>query len=526
VPLTVAVILAGVAPSAMAAPKHHHDASPGYGVTWTVDSGANALTEYAADASGAASPVATLSGAVTGLDDPSGVAVGPKGAIWVANAGNDSITEYSAGSTGDATPVVTISGSATGLDGPRSITLADGDVWVTDPASNLVEAFSPGESGDVLPAVTIAGPKTELDHPIAVAVSDEIPFVTVLNAPTSGTASVTSYLTESYGNIAPVGQVTGVTGHPFVSPTAMASAGFGEVWVADGGAHSVTALFSIFGNGPSPAIARLAGASTDLDNPSGLSIDALGRLAVSDGTAHTVSLFAAGAHGDVAPIRTITGVGSETGSPDALAVTGAAPGAPTAVKAVAHDGQARIHWTAPTSTGGGVVGYDVIKLRKARGSTSGGFIIGGGDGLTVPVETTTTSIVKKHLVDGRTYFFEVFAVNEFGMSKAGRSNTVTPLTVPSAPGHVLAIGGDQSLAVGWTKPAHDGGEPISHYRVEYATCSPAALGCSFKSEQVAPSRRRARVSGLAAGTKYHVRVIAESPVGAGRPSKVATATTT
>ena len=512
-----------VTPGVSAAAAGRHPAvSPSYGLTWTVDTAADALTAYAANASGAASPVATITGASTGLDGPTGVAVGPSGTIYVTNSLSDSITEYAAGAQGDATPKATVSGAQTGLDGPSSVTIGTGQVWVTNPSANTVEAFSPGVSGNVLPAETIAGPKTQLNHPIAITVSQGFPLITVLNAPTVGASSITSYLGARYGNLTPQTVITGTTAHAFNAPTAITSAGF-LLWVADGGAHSVTELISLFGGPRTPAVAVLKGAATGIDDPSGLAVDAIGELEVADASSHTVSVFGADAHGDAAPIRTITGVGSGPGQPAGLTVTGAAPAAPTDVRAAVHHRSATVRWDAPTATGGGLLGYEVETVeRLPHGGEEGS---GGGTG-EYGLTTTRTHTTIHGLQYGRTYTFIVQAVNIFGTSPAGRSAELTPLSVPTAPAHVLAVGGDHAITVGWTKPSEDGGRPVRRYRVEYATCRPGALGCHFASTIVTASHRRVTITGLTAGQTYDLRVLAESSVGNGHPSKVVRAAVT
>jgi hypothetical protein len=521
-----AATLVCFAPTAVASPHAKPATSPAsYGDTWTVDPGTNTLTEYAADASGAATPIATISGADTTLDGPSAIAIGPKGRMYVANALDDSILEFAPGATGDVAPVATIAGPKTGLDAPNSVLLAAGQVWVTDPDSNTVEGFSGGDNGDVLPAESIRGSKTGLDHPIALAVDGSaFPLITVLNAPMSGGGSLTQYFPDQFGNTAPIDRITGTTAHAFSSPSAIVSIGFGLLWVADGGAHSITDLISLSGGDRAPVLATLQGPATDLDTPSGMTMDAQGQLMVSDATAHTVSVFASGAHGDVAPLRTITGVGADLGSPAGIAAIGAAPGAPTDVSAVTHGSNATVRWKAPTATGGGVVGYDLTMILKFKhGREEEGFV--GGSGLTLPVTTTGTTFTAHHLRLGGHYSFRVQAVNVFGSSSGVTSRSVIPVTVPSAPPAVIAIGGKDSLAVAWKKPAQDGGLPIIDYRVQYATCPLSALGCHVATRLVGPKHHRVRIGGLPSGRKYHVRVLAESKAGRGRPSKQVSATT-
>jgi hypothetical protein len=85
----------------------------------------SSVTVYAAGAKGNATPIATIKGANTLLDQPLGIALDAAGRIYVANSATTSaqyrITVYAAGATGDVAPVVTISGSNTGLSVPSHL---------------------------------------------------------------------------------------------------------------------------------------------------------------------------------------------------------------------------------------------------------------------------------------------------------------------------------------------------------------------------------------------------------------------
>jgi hypothetical protein len=524
--LGAAFVVSGPAAAATAAASHASTASaPTYGATWTVDTAANSITEYAPSASGAATPVATVSGPDTGLSGPAGVAVGPTGTVYVANTLANSITVYDAGSNGDATPAATISGPRTGLDGPSSIAIGSGQLWVTDPADNLVEAFDANNNGDAPPAETLHGWRTALHHPVAVAVDNEIGLVSVLNTPTSGQPSVTSYLSFTsfpvqFGNVAPFGKATGGPGTLLAAPTALAVVGSdGEVWVTDGSTHSAVEL-AVFGDAGLLVLGRIKGAATGLSDPTGIALDALGQPVISDSATHEVQVFAANAHGNTTPIRTITGVGSDAGSPAAVAVSGAPPGAPTEVHARVHGDQASVHWKAPASTGGGVAGYElamIVVQRHGIGIISSDSSLGG--------LSTKTSATMRHLPTNGRIRILVFAVNEFGVSASGRSNRIRAFARPGAPTGVVAVAAADAMSVGWSPPAQSGGTPIKRYRVEYGTCTPGEQGCHYRSATVPGGRHHVRINGLAPSRTYHVRVLAQSRIGTGRPSKAITVST-
>ena len=86
----------------------------------------DSITIYAAGKFGDVAPIAIISGSHTGLNLPHGIGIDSDGKIYVANDGSDNkgidtVTVYERGSTGDAKPIATISGSLTGLKGPGGL---------------------------------------------------------------------------------------------------------------------------------------------------------------------------------------------------------------------------------------------------------------------------------------------------------------------------------------------------------------------------------------------------------------------
>jgi Fibronectin type III domain len=511
--LTIAVIApfgasVGATPAQAAAPQ------PTYGVTWVADTAANSLSEYAAGATGAATPVATISGASTHLTHPTGVTVDPAGNIYASNAGSNAITEYAVGANHNVAPTATISGAATALDAPSSISYGNDQLWVTDPDSNLVEAFTAGETGNVLPAEAISGSKTKLNHPVSLSASGEDSGIWVVNAPASGSPSVTEYGTG--GDVPPDARIAGSrTG--LVTPDGVSIDGFDSIWVTDRSTNRVSeySQFSFGGANQKPDVV-ITGSATKLDGPSGISTDALERLTVANAGDRSVRVFAASAHGDAAPVRSITGVGSATGTPNAVDSFGAVPGAPTHVHVVAHSGSASVTWKSPVQTGGGIAEFDVVAFPIPT-NPSGSFLTSGE-----VFETTHTSFTERHLTNGVKYQFQVSAVNAFGEGDSVQPVTATPIGDASAPRGITAVPGRGAIKVFWGSPATNGGEPIMHYRVQYATCAPGVAGCAFRTRVTPKASRHLTITGLPSGTQYRVRVLAQTSHGLGKPSRTAT----
>ena len=80
------------------------------------------MTVYAAGATGNVAPIQDISGSMTGLYDPSGIALNPlNGDIYVANSApgrklGGKVTIYPSGSTGNIAPTGIIEGMRTAID--------------------------------------------------------------------------------------------------------------------------------------------------------------------------------------------------------------------------------------------------------------------------------------------------------------------------------------------------------------------------------------------------------------------------
>lgn len=535
----VAVVVVATAPSAVGAPlssylRPHHafsvDQRPltdlpnsAYGVTWVTDSAADSVSEYASGASGAAAPVVTIVGADTGLSDPTGVVLGPHGNIYVANAGNNSITEYGSNASGDAAPATTIVGPSTALDAPSSIGIAGGQVLVTDPSENLVEAFTAGSSGDELPAETIAGAKTDLDNPIALGINEQAGEMSVLNVPASGQRTLVSFDPGSAGNVAPEGRVV-LSATTVVTPSSIAVDGLGYTWVTDRTGDGVYAYFPDLGFLTSKPIFSIKGAKTGLDEPTAVSVDPLERVVVGNAGDHTVRTFtfvySKSSTLNAAPTHTITGVGSDAGSPSGVVSFGAAPSAPTRVRVVAGNKKIAISWQPPASSGGGVLAYQ-IEAFPIDAIFSGGPAASTGGFFT----TMKTSYTVHHVADGQRYLVAVAAYNGDGASNAG-GKTVVPGAVPSAPREVHAVGGAASITLIWDSPRSNGGFHITRYQIQYVTCLPASPTCKTHTVHVGGYRHQVTLRNLSTHTMYRLRVVAQNKRGESHPSRIASARTT
>ena len=129
-------------------------------IVYVLDRNGARVVEFAPGATGRAAPVATIEGAVTGLEDlPSAIAVTPSRRVYVTTVG--SVLVFAPDASGDAQPQARIFGSNTGLNAPSGIAVdGGGRIWVAELASSTVSEFAANANGNVAPIGTIQGGAT------------------------------------------------------------------------------------------------------------------------------------------------------------------------------------------------------------------------------------------------------------------------------------------------------------------------------------------------------------------------------
>jgi hypothetical protein len=181
--------------------------------------GAESVNVFAPNANGNATPIRTISGTLTGIDQPYGVAVDPTGNLYVVNNVGETVTVYGPGANGNVAPIQTIGGSHTGFaNAPIGITWGHGPppvgrIYVSE--GDGIAIFHANANGNVTPVKIISGALTALNQPWALALgpSGGI-FVANLGAVSTGIWAVTRYsrfglLAAGNNNVAPVHTIEG-----------------------------------------------------------------------------------------------------------------------------------------------------------------------------------------------------------------------------------------------------------------------------------------------------------------------------
>jgi sugar lactone lactonase YvrE len=290
---------------------------------------ANSITVYPAGANGSPSPIVTIQGEHTLLDSPTAIAFDSHGNIYVANAGKggggqDSITKYAAGSSGDAAPVAHINGANTKLFSPSGLTVdSSGNIYVANPGSTtyaanqkpVVEAldsitvYSPGSTGNIAPVRTISGNLTRLSSPSGIAVdSSGNLYVDSLGVQGSQGAGILIFAPGSNGNVAPTLSIDGDCAN-LTTTGPIALDANANIFV--GGYDKIVAYAH---DGPFPPKGaveclvpafQISGPQTGIKEITGISVDSVGDIFVTDSETNSVSAFQSGDKGDVEPLATI-----------------------------------------------------------------------------------------------------------------------------------------------------------------------------------------------------------------------------
>lgn len=290
--------------------------------------GVNRITIYDAGANGNVGPIARIKGSNTALNEPDAVDVDAHRNIYVANfsggvSKDGSVTVYAAGANGNVAPIRTIAGSNTGLDTPWSMALdASGKVYVTNRASvvrkyDSVTVYAAGANGNVAPIQTIAGSNTGLHTPSDIAL-DASGNIYVTNG-----YSVNIYGAGANGNVEPIRTISGALAG-LDSAEGITVGVSGKVYVTNHfggglGCFGSVTVYAAGANGNIPPVQTICGKLTRMGAPSGVALDAAAHIYVLNESGR-VTVFPADANGDLVPMRTISGPRTEIYAPRGFAV--------------------------------------------------------------------------------------------------------------------------------------------------------------------------------------------------------------
>jgi hypothetical protein len=170
---------------------------------------------------------------------------------------------------------------------------------------NEITGFSLTANGNATPSLTVSGSKTKLDQPDALAIDRSSGKLFVANGAYQD-RRILIFPKGSSGNVAP--KVLAGSNVPVQNTEGLAVDASGNLYVSDYTAKAIY-VFAAGASGNTAPIRTIAGAATGLVQPFGMSFDSHGHLYVAQGHDSTAPIveFAANANGNAAPIATIGG---------------------------------------------------------------------------------------------------------------------------------------------------------------------------------------------------------------------------
>ena len=236
------------------------------------------------------------------------------GSMWVANFDAPSIGIYPVNASGNATPTATIEGSNTGFNQPDGVARdPSGNLYVSDFTLSSISVFAPGATGNATPTRVIVGGNTGLTAPVGMAFDAAGNLYVSNETGGSGSGSVTVYGPSANGNAAPIRTLTSIIDFP----SGIAIGAGDTLYVVNQG-NSVMA-FAPGASGAANPVRTIRGPNTLFDEPEGIAFDAAGNIWVVNLLANSLLRFDRAADGDVAP--TVVVSGSNTGLAGAIGLT-------------------------------------------------------------------------------------------------------------------------------------------------------------------------------------------------------------
>jgi hypothetical protein len=287
--------------------------------------GADSITVYARTASGDAVPVRTLKGPTTGLRFPFAAVVDPVHAeLLVVGGGGfaalNSVTVYSRVASGDVAPLRTLSGAATGLNGLSAVALdrVHDEIFVVNEGNVSITVYPRTASGNTPPLRALSGPSTGLAIPTKIAVDLIHEELVVTNQ-----SSITVYARTASGNTAPLRTLT-VPSQSLLQGVSVDQV-HDELVVAT---QPSVMVFARTASGNAAPLRVLSGSATGLQHPLDVFVDLINdELVVANqgDSVPSITIYPRTASGNAAPLRTLKGDATALSVPQSVVVTTSPP---------------------------------------------------------------------------------------------------------------------------------------------------------------------------------------------------------
>lgn len=289
------------------------------------NSNSNAVTVYPLSAQGNAAPLRVLSGNLTGLSSPSGIAVDTiNNEIFVVNKTQPySVTIYSRTANGNVAPLRVVTGAATNLDDPRGISVdsVNNEFAVANRAGFSATIYARAANGNVAPLRTLQ--TTGFSNPWGIIIDNEHEEIAIAN--NGNLLSV--YPRIGNGNIPPVRTISGSNTGFNNGPIGIALDRSSDSYVVTNPFFEAQFLpavleFDRTAAGNVAPVRIYGGASSGMASPNGIAVDeARGLRFVANSLGNSITVYSLFSTGAVTPIRTLSGANTQLNNPQFLFIT-------------------------------------------------------------------------------------------------------------------------------------------------------------------------------------------------------------
>jgi len=290
----------------------------------------NSVSAFPLNANGNVSPVGTISGKKTRLNQQYGVGLDASGNVYVVDpASKPSVFVYPANTWGDVRPIREIKGEKTKMTGPYKVILdSSGNTYVSNNSSKHsgsgsrgdILAFAPGSNGNVSPEWSIAGLRTELTDADGMAwdSSGNLYVANSVVGSCGNDGNLFVFAAGALGNVAPITNIGG-SQTQLCDPTGIAADSTGNIYASNWFTNTVT-VYAAGSNGNIAPIRVISGSNTGLDGPAAIAVDASNNIYVANALGNSITVYSAGSNGNVSPVQTISGSNTGLSWPVSLAI--------------------------------------------------------------------------------------------------------------------------------------------------------------------------------------------------------------
>jgi hypothetical protein len=262
-------------------------------------------------------PTPTPNGSQTPTPTPT---PGAPGKLYVSDPNNNSILRFDGANTADGNlaPIATIQGASTLINAPQHIFVdgASDTLYVANQGNVLAFANASTKTGNVAPDRNINGAATGLATPVDVSFDDAKNLLYVADA---RDVLVFSNGSSATGNVAFQHDIK----VGFVISALFLDSTNDRLFLADSAANAIHVYdgASLLNSTVAPT-RTINGAATQLNQPVGVAVDAVGKLIVDNKGSNAITVYVNGAAitGNVSPAVVISGANTTLNAPEQIAV--------------------------------------------------------------------------------------------------------------------------------------------------------------------------------------------------------------